>query len=601
MTDSNKDLYIDSKKLYKDVKERVDKGYRNILIKAPIESGKTSFIYNYLVNDMTIERMVMLSNRTLLKEQTKEDLKLKQIGFNTGDNKAYCYQIIGNILFRDDEKARDFRKQFKKDNDFSEEELEELYEHVKQFIEEDIKEVDYLILDEAHYFTSDSVFNKNTEKEFEYLYNECEGVKLYMTATPDAFIEAVRRYEQVNKVSEKERLIVLNQLKQETREEKEMFYDISTEGEEDLLEHVKDHYKFNFIHESERDQFLSEQIKLSTPTNKMIYFVRDKFRGALLSREAKGMTHRDNNAKGGAFICSLYDDMYRKVINMEERERIVKKKYFESDVLVTTSVLNNGVNIQDENVKRIIIDYVDVGEAVQMMGRIRTKQRSADNKLEVTIILPTLKHVIENKKSLAKNIATSEGIFKREQYVFQKTCIDQLLSDEWIYETPLADEEDEEERPNYPDLRVYFAHLYHLLTNHDKYFLLKMFDSPHLVTPQGLEKVSEIYLAEKEKMIQEKQQKEQEVQEKKAKELKKQEEQKKKDIERLFEQYGNENLLNNKFKELAIRLDFRSKDSKLLTSYTKINEHLAEYGYEITSKREMVNGKRNTFYKLEKR
>lgn len=591
MTDSNKDLYIDSKKLYKDVKERVDKGYRNILIKAPIESGKTSFIYDYLVNDMTIERMVMLSNRTLLKEQTKEDLKLKQIGFNTGDNKAYCYQIIGNILYGDDKKARDFRKQFKKDNDFSEEELEELYEHVKKFVEEDIKEVDYLILDEAHYFTSDSTFNENTEKEFEYLYNECKGVKLYMTATPEAFIEAVKKYEQANNVSEKDKLIVLNQLKQETREEKEMFYDISTEGEEDLIEHVKDHYKFNFIHESERDQFLSEQIKLSTPTNKMIYFVRDKFRGALLSREAKGMTHRDNNAKGGAFICSLYDDMYRKVINMEERERIIKEKYFESDVLVTTSVLNNGVNIHDENVKRIIIDYVDVGEAVQMMGRIRAKQRSADNKLEVTIILPTLKHVIENKKSLAKNIATSEGIFKREQYVFQKTCIDQLLSDEWIDETPLADEEDEEERPNYPNLSVYFAHLYYLLTNHDKHFFLESIDSPFLVKPQGLEKVSEIYLAEKEKMIQEKQQKEQEVQEKKAKELKKQREQKKKDLEHLFVLYGNKNLLNDKFKELATKLDFKNKNGTISKTVNTLNDHLAEYGYRIESK---ISREKNT-------
>lgn len=593
MTDSNKDLYIDSKKLHKDVKERVDKGYRNILIKSPIESGKTSFIYDYLVPNMTIERMVMLSNRTLLKEQTKEDLKLKQIGFNTGDNKAYCYQIIGNVLFRDDEKTRDFRKQFKKDNDFSEEELEELYEHVRQFIEEDIKEVDYLILDEAHYFTSDSVFNKNTEKEFEYLYSKCKGVKLYMTATPEPFIEAVRRYEQVNDISEEDKLIVLNQLKQETREEKEMFYDISTEGEEDLLEHVKDHYNFNFVHESERDQFLSEQIKMSTPTNKMIYFVRDKFRGALLSREAKGMTHRDNNAKGGAFICSLYDDMYRKVIDMEERERIVKKKYFESDVLVTTSVLNNGVNIHDENVKRIIIDYVDVGEAVQMMGRIRAKQRSADNKLEVTIILPTLKHVIENKKSLKGNIAKSEGIFKREQYVFQKTCIDQLLSDKWIYETPLTNEaeEDEEERPNYPNLSVYFAHLYYLLTNHDKYFYLESIDSPFYVTPQGLEKVSEIYLAEKEKMIQEKQQKEQGVQEKKAKELEKFKEQKKKDLERLFEQHGNENLLNDKFKELATELNFKNKDGSISKTVKSINNHLAEYGYRIESK---ISREKNT-------
>lgn len=584
MTDSNKELYIDSEKLYKEVKDLVEKGYRNILIKSPIESGKTSFIYDYLVPDMTVPFIVMLSNRTLLKEQTKEELKLKQIGFNTGDNKAYCYQIIGNVLFRDDKKARTFRKQFKKDNDFSEEELEELYEHVRQFVEEDIKEVDYLILDEAHYFTSDSVFNENTEEEFKYLYNECKGVKLYMTATHEAFIEAVKKYEQVNKVSEKDKLIVLNQLKQETREEKEMFYNVSTEGEEDLLEHVKDHYKFNFIHESERDQFLSEQIKLSTPTNKMIYFVRDKFRGALLSREAKGMTHRDSNAKGGAFICSLYDDKYKKVIDMEERERIVKKKYFESDVLVTTSVLNNGVNIHDENVKRIIIDYVDVGEAVQMMGRIRAKQRSADNKLEVTIILPTLKHVIENKKNLKENIATSEGIFKREQYVFQKTCIDQLLSDEWIDETPLADEE---EKPNYPNLSVYFAHLYYLLTNHDKHFYLESIDSPFYVKPQGLEKVSEIYLAEKEKMIQEKK----ERAEKKERERKSREFKRLSNIQACFAEYGDRELLKNEFDMLATELNFKNKDGSISKTVKKINNHLAEYGYRIESK---ISREKNT-------
>lgn len=596
MTDSNKDLYIDSKKLHKEVKERVDKGYRNILIKAPIESGKTSFIYDYLVKDTTIRSIVMLSNRTLLKEQTKEDLKLKQIGFNTGDNKAYCYQIIGNVLFSDDEKARDFRKQFKKDNDYSEEELEELYKHVKQFIEEDIKEVDYLILDEAHYFTSDSVFNKNTEKEFEYLYNECEGTKLYMTATPEAFIEAVEKYEQVNNVSEKDKLIVLNQLKQETREEKEMFYDISMEGEEELLEHVKDHYKFNFIHESERDQFLDEQVKMSNPNDKMIYFTNNKIRGHAVSERANGMTYLSDNTKGGAFICSLYDKVFREAIDMEERERIVKKKYFKSDVLVTTSVLNNGVNIHDENVKRIIIDYVDAGEAVQMMGRIRAKQRSVDNKLEVTIILPTLKHVIENKKSLKGNIATSEGIFKREQYVFQKQCIDQLLSDEWIYETHLADEE---EKPNYPNLSVYFAHLYYLLTNHDKHFFLESIDSPFLVKPQGLEGISKIYLAEKEKMIQEKKQKELEDQEKKAKKLKKQREQKKKDLEHLFVLYGNKNLLNNEFKELAIKLDFKNKNGTTSKTVKTLNNHLAEYGYKVESRKSKKGTTRDTrIYKL---
>lgn len=595
MTDSNKELYIDSIKLHKDVERRVNEGYRNILIKAPIESGKTSFIYDHLVKDMTIRSIVMLSNRTLLKEQTKEDLKSKQIGFNTGDNKAYCYQIIGNILFGDDKKARDFRKQFKKDNDFSEEELEELYEHVKKFVEEEIKEVDYLILDEAHYFTSDSVFNENTQKEFEYLHNECKGVKLYMTATPEAFIEAVKKYEKANNIKGKDRLVIVEQLKQVTESDIEYFeYITADEDATDLLKHVKESYEFQFIHEADRENFLKEQVNISTPTNKMIYFTTDKLRGYAVAHQANGMMYRDSNAKGGAFICSLYDTTFRKTIDMEERERIVKEQYFESDVLVATAVLDNGVNIKDDNVKRIIIDYVDAGEVVQMLGRVRTKNRAKGNKLNVTVILPSLEKIENVLKRKDEDLKKAKNIFEEQQIEFRHKCYDEIKQTDWLNETRIKN--DKSVLTDKPDVPVYFAHLYYLLVNYDVYYCLE--NSPYYIEPNGLERLRDCYLDEKNRMIQEqKERAEKKEREQRTKELKRIS-----NIQACFAKYGDRELLKNKFDMLANELNFKNKDGSISKTAKSINNHLAEYGYKVEKSKPTSGELRNvTVYNLIKK
>lgn len=251
MTDQG--IYINSQELYQEVKKLVKKGHRNILITAPIETGKTNFIYENLLYDQDVNSVVMLSNRALLKEQTRQELDIRRRWHKAGEGRAYCYQLIGNVLSEDNDRIKFFNEQFKKDNELTDEELEEIYKQIEQFVKVDIKEVDYLILDEAHYFTSDSVFNKKTAEEFEYLHKECKGVKLYMTATQEAFVEAVRIYEQQNNIKGKDRLIILEQLKQVTESDLEDFEYITADEEAtDLLRHVKEHYEFRFIHEADR-------------------------------------------------------------------------------------------------------------------------------------------------------------------------------------------------------------------------------------------------------------------------------------------------------------------------------------------------------------
>lgn len=587
-------IYINSDKLHKKIKRLVRLGYRNILITSPIETGKSSFIYENLITDKDIHSVVMLSNRTLLKEQVKNELYLRRINHKSDkDNKAYCYQSIGNVLFGDEDENKKFRKQFQNDNQLSDEEAEKIFQDVEQFISEDIKEVDYLILDEAHYFTSDSVFNDKTMKEFEYIYKECKGVKLYMTATPEAFIKAVKQYEKANNIIGKDRLTIIEQLKQVTESDIEDFEHI-TEYEEavDLLKHVKERYEFQFIHEADRENFLKEQVKISTPTDKMIYFTTDKLRGFAVAQQANGMMYRDNTAKGGAFICTLYDDIFKKEISKTERERIIQQGRFDSDVLATTAVLDNGVNIKDDNVKRVIIDYVDAGEVVQMLGRVRTKNRAKGNKLNVTVILPSLEKIGNVLKNKDIDLKKAKNIFEEQQIEFRHKCYDEIKQTDWLNETRIKN--DKSVLSDKPDVPAYFAHLYYLLVNYDLYYCLK--NNPYYIEPKGLWRLRERYIDEKKRMIQEqKERAEKKEREQRARELKKIS-----NIQACFAKYGDRELLKNEFDMLANELNFKSKDSKLLKTATKINEHLSGYGYKITSIRKMIEGERNTLYKLEK-
>ena len=584
MTDQG--IYINSQELYQEVKKLVKKGHRNILITAPIETGKTNFIYENLLCDQDVNSVVMLSNRALLKEQTRQELNIRRGLDIGGDNRAYCYQLIGNVLSEDNDRIKFFNEQFKKDNELTDEELEEIYKQIEQFVKVDIKEVDYLILDEAHYFTSDSVFNKKTAEEFEYLHKECKGVKLYMTATQEAFVEAVRIYEQQNNIKGKDRLIILEQLKQVTESDLEDFEYITADEEAtDLLRHVKEHYEFRFIHEADREAFLREQVKISNPNNKMIYFTTNKIRGYGIAQQAEGMTYRDNTAKGGAFICTLYDGNFKDTISMEERERIIQQGRFNTDVLVTTAVLDNGVNIHDKNVKRVIIDYVDVGEVVQMLGRVRTKSRAIDNKLEIVIILPTLEKINNEQRSLKRELEKSKSIFEKEQIKFKDRCYGELKDVSWLNDKRI--ENDESVLYDTPEVPTYFAHLYYLLVNYDLYYLLKYNASQFYIEPKGLYRVRELYLEEKERKIQEQKEKA----ERKEREQQLREKKKIATIQACFAKYGNRELLKDEFDLLAKDLNFKNKNGSISKTANKINDHLAEHGYRVESR---ISREKNT-------
>lgn len=73
----------------------------------------------------------------------------------------------------------------------------------------------------------------------------------------------------------------------------------------------------------------------------------------------------------GSFICSKYNSEYKKYIDEDELDNIMKNETFDNHLLCATSALDNGVNLVNKNVKHIIIDILDIDEFIQCLGRKR--------------------------------------------------------------------------------------------------------------------------------------------------------------------------------------------------------------------------------------
>lgn len=76
-------------------------------------------------------------------------------------------------------------------------------------------------------------------------------------------------------------------------------------------------------------------------------------------------------------------------------------------MLITTKVLDNGVNISDEGVRHIVIPFCDQTEFMQMLGRRRTDEgERVYLYVEVPTIqkVNTLRHGVETKRNAINGV-----------------------------------------------------------------------------------------------------------------------------------------------------------------------------------------------------
>lgn len=305
-----------------------------VLIESATGTGKTSFIVNKLAPFAAeYDRNILyLGNRIALENQLINQL----------ENDSDLIDITDTILDRNKEKPRIF-----KHHQYSSTITVTSYQSIIKSLTDNPNSIPipyYVIIDEAHFFLSDSLFNRKTYEIWTTLMNTfARKVLIFMSATTTDF-----------------RYIFNNEIPYLGADHTN--FDIYKAFYKDDIEIYHNNYnpysshKFLCYH---KYVDIIAKIKKTDRTEKWLIFVNSIKDGSELLKQIKDSTNR--NVK---FISA---ENKRSVT----WNRLIAENYFKEDIIITTSVIDNGVNIVDTDVRHIVLPFCDETDFIQMLGRRR--------------------------------------------------------------------------------------------------------------------------------------------------------------------------------------------------------------------------------------
>lgn len=297
-----------------------------ILLACGTGRGKTTFALEiYCKYLLSIGKKVLyLCNRTKLKEQTKVD-KAK-------------YGLHGLEIISYQKFAEDLRLGNK-------------------------PQYDVYICDEAHYFLSDAGFNLYTDIPYEYIMNQATATRIFMTATYKNIFGRIKK-------------------------------DLKRTGEKPIEYYLPTDYSYVeniYWFKKKSDLFGIVDNILNTTDDTIIYFCNSikkmrEFYNHYSPNRGKGYLEDKKLLKNSklqymSFVCSSNVDEDEKevssfVANNCSPDHIKRNSHnngycIDNRVLITTKVIDNGVDFKDKKIKHIICDVFDIESAIQCLGRKR--------------------------------------------------------------------------------------------------------------------------------------------------------------------------------------------------------------------------------------
>lgn len=229
----------------------------------------------------------------------------------------------------------------------------------------DLSEYSYIVCDEFHYFISDAAFNKTTDISLNTILKQ-NCIRIFMSATADI----VKRY--------------LNNIKKY----KTIDYEIEI--------------NFDFINKL---CFYNKENSIETIIKEII---DSKAKGIIFINNVEKAYKLYNKFKDNAiFNCSKNNNKYYKYVDKELINDILKNEKFNSNVLVTTSCFDAGINIIDDDLKHIVVHgFFDIDIIKQMIGRKRLQKDS--DKINIFIKSYTNNQIAGYKTKLNKKVEKAE-------------------------------------------------------------------------------------------------------------------------------------------------------------------------------------------------
>lgn len=312
-----------------------------VFISAQTGQGKNYFIENTLIpyvremnyKEQTDYKVLILSNRLALKQQVKNHLEGND-DFGDEDNKIYSYKDVAHVMTYQGLLHQEsiLRRKQKKER--------------KRYI--------YVICDEAHFFTSDAMFNPHTERILLTIVDLFQNaIRVYMSATPYDCLEYIIHYE---------RLRFQNKYKEMA------FY------------HFKRDYSYLDVKAySSINELYGEIVETVSPEKKWLLFIDDKKACEKVKKELVAYAEKNRKSFKDENVFTVdannkKNGVYQEIVN---KEKLGKDTF----VLISTSVLDNGINLT--GITHIVVSDMDKTKCLQMVGRARRDESSSRKTLYI--------------------------------------------------------------------------------------------------------------------------------------------------------------------------------------------------------------------------
>lgn len=210
------------------------------------------------------------------------------------------------------------------------------YQTIENNKDFDFNKYSYIVCDEFHYFTSDSNFNYKTDMSLEKILGQTDKIRIFMSATGNL----MKNYLKHRK---------LNTIDYEIKANFDWINSLNFFNKDETIEGIMD----SVIEKNE----------------KALVFIESSEKAYKLYKKYK---------KNSLFCCSKSNKKYRYVDEDSIKDMLENEK-FEEDLLITTTCLDAGINLIDDNIKTIICDVSDIGVLLQCLGRKRRKENEKVN------------------------------------------------------------------------------------------------------------------------------------------------------------------------------------------------------------------------------
>lgn len=387
-----------------------------VLIHAPTGSGKNYFVVNSLsdVVNTVGGRVLILTNRTALTLQQRIEADRKN-GFPCYSQKVYedCY-LSGNMDIISYHQAISY---IADPNNWT------------------IPCVKAVVFDEAHFFLADSSFNSDTSFILQQLIKRFYYCKrIYMSATPEE-VKPILSYEELNAfynyiyfgnrlineyhdLNPKDNPLFMLRLSvgsptQASKAQESSPDSKDSKGKEASNDNLDDKTLSDSQEKAEIQPFplppppypcFAEYVFQGTFNHVNLHFFHSWYSIETTARDETlpdkwlifVRTKKDGEKlKEKIGDCAEFIDADRKKEDNERFQALIRDEEFDYKVLISTTVLYNGVSLKDDALKHIVVDSVNKTEVIQMLGRKRCKE---DESVNLYVHIPPIEELEERQE-----------------------------------------------------------------------------------------------------------------------------------------------------------------------------------------------------------